>query len=226
MHEKMSCFVFRKRPLINHIHLQHERNAYVIRLVGTTQQLGTSTKFSCQNVQSIIGQPPRIWSMQIVHISSHVYGKEFPQKTKECPNVRFECQCKHKAISTTTTTYFTLTRNKYHGGSCTTCIGMTTINWSQHPHMSSQLKEKITTFHFGICLPILIISKLHESCVYGLKFALNKLGGVNAGKKSPINQNNGCLGSQGLSGSLYTYQISHMLFFIIFFLRKKKKVVI
>ena len=47
------------------------------------------------------------------------------------------------------------------------CIEVAAIDWSQHPHMSSQHNNNnMTTSHFDILLHILILYKLHGSCVY------------------------------------------------------------
>ena len=59
-----------------------------------------------------------------------------------------------------------LYQNKHLRCSYQVCIEVATIDWSEHPHMSSQHYKNITTSHFDIFLHTLIIYKLHGSCVY------------------------------------------------------------
>jgi hypothetical protein len=90
--------------------------------------------------------------------------------------------------------------------SCKVCIGVATIDCTQHPHMNTRHNESMTTFHFDILEHIPIISKSHMSWVYEWypcwldvhsSFDCGWMSevGVHVGDKSSINHNvNGLLG--------------------------------
>ena len=62
--------------------------------------------------------------------------------------------------------HLTFTKTNIFDGHAKVCIEVTTIDWSQHPHTNSQDNKNMITSHFDIFLHILIIYKMHSSCVY------------------------------------------------------------
>ena len=61
---------------------------------------------------------------------------------------------------------FHFNENKHLWCSCKGSIGVATVDWSEHPHTSSQHNANMTTSDFNLFLCIIIISILHNSCVY------------------------------------------------------------
>ena len=107
--------------------------------------------------------------------------------------------------------------DKHHQCACKACIGVAIIDWSQHPHMSSQQNNNMTTSHFDIFLHIfnhLQIAWL--MCLWvdihlGLVFVVILIADewVNVGKKSSINQN-WDLGNLGFNITLFMiFSVTH-----------------
>ena len=128
------------------------------------------------------------------HISNRIYAKN-SLKPKDCPTVKLNGQCEHKGHFTWTSNTISLYQNKH-----VWCLHrVANVNWSQHPHMSSQYDKNVTTSHFdSTCLQSthLQIARVISSWVdihVGLTFIIIgitnewvRFGGVNVGKKSSI----------------------------------------